>query len=80
MDELTRRARLVILRDRLEDVLAGEIPVRDFAALSREYRACLADLAALPDAREVSAADEIAERRAQRKAGPNRQARTADPS
>ena len=73
--EPSRRDRLIALRGRLESALSGEIAVRDFAALSREYRACLADLAALPDAQEVSVADEIAERRARRRAGASRQAR-----
>ena len=73
--EETRRDRLERLRDRLEGALSGEVPVRDFAALSREYRACLADIAALPDVREVSIADEIAERRRKRQAGANVQSR-----
>lgn len=75
---LTRRARLEALRDQLAEMLAGEIPAREMAAMSREYRACLAELDALPVAKEVSAADEIAERRRARKASANRKTRTAD--
>lgn len=77
-DSLSRRERLEALRSQLEAALAGEVPHRELAALSREYRACLAELDALPAVKEVSAADEIAERRRARKAGANRKARTAD--
>ena len=62
---------LLALQEQLEAALATDIPVREFAALSREYRACLADIAALPDSKEVSVADEIAERRRKRQAGSN---------
>lgn len=71
----SRRDRLLALRGRLEQSLQMEIPVRELAAISREYRACLADIAALPDAQEVSVADEIAERRARRRAASSRDAR-----
>lgn len=78
MAEPSRRDRLEALRSQLELALQDEVPHRELAALSREYRACLADLAALPETKEVSAADEIAERRSRRRqASSNRKARTA---
>lgn len=74
----TRRERLEQLRNAQAEVLAsGEVAARDFAALSREYRATLAELDALPTAQEVSAADEIAQRRAARRTGPTRPTRSA---
>lgn len=74
----TRRERLEALRDSLQAVMDEEgVGARDFAALSREYRATLAELDALPAAKEVSAADEIAERRARRQANAHRSTRTA---
>ena len=73
----SRRERLEALRDSLADLIADGVGARDFAALSREYRATLAELDALPAAKEVSAADEIAERRARRQANANRSTRAA---
>ena len=73
----SRRERLEALRDSLADLIAEGVGARDFAALSREYRATLAELDALPAAKEVSAADEIAERRARRQANAHRSTRTA---
>ena len=71
-------------RTRLEearDVLAGAIRAcesnRDLAPLVREYRQTMADLDALPNEAEVSAADEIAQRRAHRRAGAPRPASAA---
>ena len=73
----SRRERLEALRDSLADLIADGVGARDFAALSREYRATLAELDALPAAKEVSAADDIAERRARRQANANRSTRAA---
>lgn len=61
----TRRERLEALRGALEQALSSDVPVRDFAALSREYRACLADIASLPD--EMKAGDPIDEIAARRR-------------
>lgn len=78
----TRRERLEALRDTQERAItSGDVAIRDFAALSREYRATLADLAALPEMKEASAADEIAERRRRRRAAkPDPSARAANES
>ena len=73
----SRRDRLEVLRGSLESIMADGVGARDFAAISREYRATLAELDALPDAKEVSAADDIAERRARRQANAHRAARAA---
>lgn len=71
----SRRERLSELRDSLHAALfGGEIAVREYAALSKEYRAVLAELDALPNSEEVSVADEIAQRRANRRTGAPRQA------
>lgn len=67
--EGTRRGRLIALRDSLEAVMNEGVGPRDMAAISREYRAVMAELDALPSTQEVSAADEIAERRSRRRAG-----------
>lgn len=70
VDEPTRLERLMTLRSTQEAALESEIPVRDFASLSREYRATLADIAELqPKAQEGDAVDEIAQRRAARRSG-----------
>lgn len=59
--------RLEALRGRLEAVLADSgTSARDLAAVSREYRQTLVQLAELGPAAAGSALDEIAERRAQR--------------
>jgi len=64
---VTDLARLEVLRARLEGVLADpETSPRDLAAVSREYRMVLAQLAERAPADESSALDEIAARRAQR--------------
>ncbi len=59
--------RLTALRGRLEAVLADpSTPVRDLAAVSREYRQTLVQLATMAPFDEVSPADEIAARRVKR--------------
>lgn len=66
----SRLDRLIALRNRLEQGLSGEVPVRDLAALSREYRATLAEIAELsPEKKASDPVDEIAKRRAARGAG-----------
>ncbi len=63
----TDLARLTALRDRLEAVLADPAtPVRDLAAVSREYRQTLVQLGVIAPSDEVSPADEIAARRVKR--------------
>lgn len=66
----TRIDRLIALRDSQEAALAGGVPAREFAALSREYRATLAEIAELdPPKAEGDGIDEIAQRRTARRAG-----------
>ena len=72
-EKADRLARLELLRDMAEVSLAGEIGARDFASVSREYRAILSEIAELSNEGqevEVDAVDEIAQRRAARRAGP----------
>lgn len=70
-DEKGRLERLLALRSAQEFALSSDIPVRDFSALSREYRATLAEIDDLqPKADEGDGIDEIAQRRAARRAGP----------
>lgn len=68
----SRLDRLTTLRTAIEATLAGDVPVRDFAALSREYRAVLAEIDELaPPQQKGDAVDEIAQRRnARRSAAP----------
>ena len=70
-----RVGRLVAVRDALADAIAGCESKRDLAALSREYRAVLAELESLAPQveRKASGVDEIGRRRAAR-----RRADTAD--
>ena len=80
----TRRERLDALRVELEAVIFRPAPVddeapaalrpTDLAALSKEYRAVLTEIDAVPT-KEGSPADEIAERRARRRAAAPRTAR-----
>lgn len=67
----SRLDRLKTLRRLIEGTIAdGGIPVRDLAALSREYRAVLAEIDELsPPKQEGDVVDEIAQRRAARRAG-----------
>lgn len=59
--------RLTALRERLEGVLADpDTSPRDLAALSREYRLLVAQVAAMSPGGVASALDEIAERRQRR--------------
>ena len=64
----SRRQRLEALRDSLSDLIADGVGARDFAALSREYRATMAELASIEatDAKAGDPVDEIAARRAAR--------------
>ena len=65
---MDRRGRLEALRDSLQAVMDDGVGARDFAALSREYRATMAELATL-EANVMKAGDpvdEIAARRAAR--------------
>jgi hypothetical protein len=61
------RARLVVLRDRLEAAVA-EAANRDLAPLAARYQAVLAELAAMP-AEDVDELDDLTRRRAARRAG-----------
>lgn len=65
---MTRRERLEELRDQLAEVLAEGVGARDFAAVSREYRAVLAEIEVLEsgELRAGDPVDEIASRRAAR--------------
>lgn len=66
----SRLNRLIRLRANAEDALNGGVPVRDFASISREYRAILADIDALAEPeKKGDAVDEIAQRRAARRSG-----------
>ena len=69
------RASLVALRDFLARQLDQCESLRDVASLSARLSAVLADIEALPNKAEVSAADEIAQRRASRRTGSTGQAR-----
>ena len=64
----SRRQRLEALRDSLQAVMDDGVGARDFAALSREYRATMAELASIEatDAKAGDPVDEIAARRAAR--------------
>jgi hypothetical protein len=67
----SRLERLTALRDSQESALAGEVATKDFASLSREYRATLAEIAELePKKAEGDGIDEIAKRRAARRTSP----------
>ncbi|GAA2351722.1 hypothetical protein [Streptomyces carpaticus] len=62
-----RRQLLEAVRDRLaEELLAAE--GRDVAALAKELRATVAELESLPGGKEVSPLDDLAARRAARRA------------
>jgi hypothetical protein len=69
------RGSLVELRDYLARSLDECYSGRDRAALAARLQAVLADIEAVPDKAEVSAADEIAARRASRRSSPPRSAR-----
>ena len=64
----TRLDRLEELRDGLELTLAGDVGARDYATVSREYRATLAEIAAIEAtvAKAGNPVDEITARRAAR--------------
>ena len=65
---MDRRQRLEALRDSLRAIMDEGVGARDFATLSREYRATMAELATLEatDAKAGDPVDEIAARRAAR--------------
>jgi len=61
---------LEALRDTLAASIAACESMRDLASLSREYRAVMAEIAELaPPEQKGDAVDEIAQRRAARRAG-----------
>lgn len=62
------RKRLEALRDRLEAAVA-DAGNRDLAPLAARYTAVLTELAAMPEAVEVSDVDDLAARRRARRAG-----------
>jgi hypothetical protein len=66
-----RRRTLERLRDRLAEQLDVIESSRDVCALGRQLQAVLNELDDLPESRPVSKADEIAERRRQRRAQPD---------
>jgi hypothetical protein len=61
------RATLVVLRDRLAQDLDVAVEPRDVAVLALRLTDVLAQIEAIPMREQVSAADEIAERRAARR-------------
>ncbi|MGW4426420.1 hypothetical protein [Streptosporangium sp. NPDC004631] len=67
VSEGDRRASLEAIRDKLARELTGATG-RDAAVIAKELRAVLADLDALPGGKEVSKVDELAARRADRRA------------
>lgn len=62
-----RRAALEAIRDKLAAELQ-DVTGRDAAAIAKELRATIAELDALPGGREVSKVDDLAARRAARRA------------
>ncbi len=62
-----QRRRLEALRDRLEAAVA-EAGHRDLAPLAARYQAVLAELAALPEVKDADGLDDLAARRAGRRA------------
>lgn len=68
-EDQSRRERLEAARDRLAVAIDVVDSMRDLPSLVREYRATLAEIDGLPSTAEVSDADEIAARRAARRAG-----------
>ena len=66
----SRLDRLIRLRGNLEETLNEGVPVRDFATISKEYRAVMAEIDTLAEPeKKGDAVDEIAERRAARRTG-----------
>ena len=70
----SRRETLVALRDELAARIPGASN-KDVAALAGRLERILDQIEAVPDRKDVSAADEIAQRRAARRAKPARTAR-----
>lgn len=64
-----RGATLRALRDRIAKEIDLTNSARDVAALSRQLTEVLAEIESLPNPEKVSVADEIAKRRADRRAG-----------
>lgn len=78
--DASRLERLMLVRDQLSAVLAGEVPARDRAAVSREYRAVLAEIDELaPPTQKGDAVDEITRRREARRQAAPRSSRTKRP-
>lgn len=69
-------ASLVALRDHLAEAVQSCDSMRDLAALSARLADVLERIESSPTKAEVSPADEVAQRRAARRAGANRKART----
>jgi len=68
MSDPTRADRLASDRDRLEAAMDEALP-KELAPLVREHRMVLAELAALSGPKKGSTRDQLAEKRAARKAG-----------
>lgn len=65
-----RLDRLLVLRLKQEEALAGPVPLRELSPLSREYRATLVEISELDTAKaDADGIDEIAKRRAARRPG-----------
>lgn len=62
-----KRAALIALRDRLAQEIEATTSGRDLAALSRQFTEVVKLLDEMPNEKEVSPADEIAQRRAERR-------------
>jgi hypothetical protein len=71
------RARLEAVRDRLA-LAIGEADPKELPALSREYRATLAEIEALPKEKGSATVDQLKERRAARRAAATDRAHTAE--
>lgn len=62
------RQRLIETRDKLAALIEATTSTRDLPPMVREYRLTLQELEKLPDREKTSNADEIAARRARRRA------------
>lgn len=75
--EPTLRGRLTAVRASLEAAMAEALP-KELPALSREYRAVLAELEAIPAETSTATVDQLRERRAARRTAAADPARTAE--
>lgn len=62
-----RLATLIALRDRLADEIENTTSGRDLAALSKQLTDVLTQIAEMPEPNKVSKADEIAQKREERR-------------